>query len=702
MKTKNNKKREKCKMNRKISIITVFLWIFLIMTMIIIVNGNIKNTNALEDTTDSYNIEKSAFSEFYPNKNVYNFVKDGIAQTGKGEIYLDIQNPIAKDVVSTYYYGENYVGSPKGYYDVIVKENSNERIAIADVYSIDDKIVVEFEAGEESGLTTIIIEYKITDLDIKVGNPKETVTSNCISGELEYKVIVYSNEDFYSNIYSRPTYNLNLNVGEIERRGIYFLGYYNDYADEILGVDLEYDNNNIVEILNTEFFIDYEDIDSYGFTYKSTRIFFKGINPGKTQVIMNIRWLYDGEKYTTRAIYNITVTGEEKVDITFANDEDDSNSTISLDKTESLVIPGKMSNKDWSWVIGWSTTPNSKYVDYHVGEEYTFNENKTLYPVWENFQSVKKTIVANKIWDDNNNLAKKRPESVTLQVKADGEVVEEQEVSEESGWSYPFLVQKYEKNGEEVVYTVDEKESNDLYIKNVVGYTVTNKFVVPEDKIKIVGKKVWEDKDNIAGKREKSVILQLKVEDKVISEGEVSDKNNWSYEFEAKKYDDLGNEIKYYIDEKETSKFYEKELIDETTVKNIFRVPEDKVMIKVTKIWEDDEDEYKKRPKNVVLQVFDGENLVAEEVVSDTTNWSFEFNLPKYNKLGDEIKYRVDEKETAKYYEKTIDGNTIINKCIYDPIVDTSDINIWLYVGILVIAMVVIVIVIMFIKRKPK
>ncbi len=312
-----------------------------------------------------------------------------------------------------------------------------------------------------------------------------------------------------------------------------------------------------------------------------------------------------------------------------------------------------------------------------------------------------------KTWDDNGNTSGKRPESITLQVKNNGVVVAEQVVSSANEWKHTFELAKYNETGDEIEYTVDEKELDEeigkFYIKEIVGNVITNKFVVPEDRIKIVGKKVWNDNGNAGGKRDKSVILQLKVGENIISEAQVDENDNWSYEFEVSKYDELGNEIEYYIDERYSgNKFYKKVITDKNTITNEFVVPEEKVLVKAVKKWEDNNNEYGKRPESVVLQVYNKDKLVAEEKVSANNNWSYEFKLPKYDEYGDEIEYTVDEKGTYKYYEKRLEGNTVINKCIYEPIVDTNDINILMYVGIFIIAVVGLIIGVSFVRKNKR
>ena len=222
---------------------------------------------------------------------------------------------------------------------------------------------------------------------------------------------------------------------------------------------------------------------------------------------------------------------------------------------------------------------------------------------------------------------------------------------------------------------------------------VANKFVVPEDKITIVGTKEWNDNDNLAGKRPESVILQIKNGETVVAEAEVSEKTNWSYSFDLAKYDSLGNEINYTLSERIDSIFYEKEVIENTDmfnqkIINKFVVPNEQVLIKAVKKWEDNNDEYGKRPNSVVLQVLVGDEIVAEQKVTESDSWSYSFKLPKYDSLGNEIEYSVDEKEIDRHYEKHIEGNTVVNTCIYVPPVDTSDISLWVYVVILVVAIV--------------
>ncbi len=319
-----------------------------------------------------------------------------------------------------------------------------------------------------------------------------------------------------------------------------------------------------------------------------------------------------------------------------------------------------------------------------------------------------KTIEVTKIWEDNENEHGLRPKFVKILIYDGENKISEGYVREDTDWKYEFTgLPEFRTDGRKIEYRIDEevekrKEEywgggyweieenfenegdfelyNKYYVKEIVGNTITNKYVDPDERIKVIGKKVWEDEDNKALKRPNSVVLQIKNGEEIVSEGVVTEDSNWSFEFEAARYDESGSEIKYHIDEGETPKFYEKEIVDDFTVKNKFKVPDDKVKIEVIKLWEDFEDKYKKRPNKVTLQVLSEDKIVAEQVVDEKSNWRHEFELAKYDENGNEIEYRVDEKENIENYEKRISGYTVINKCIYEPVTDTSDINILLYI----------------------
>ncbi len=158
----------------------------------------------------------------------------------------------------------------------------------------------------------------------------------------------------------------------------------------------------------------------------------------------------------------------------------------------------------------------------------------------------------------------------------------------------------------------------------------------------------------------------------------------------------------------------EVDTIKEITLKYV-RDISNEIKIKVEKLWEDENNKYSKRPENVVLQIKNGEEVISEMYVSEKNNWSCEFVVPKYDKDGNEIKYTVDEKETSEFYEKVIDGYKVINRYIEEnnedsninneikkdeENIDTSDINILMYVVIFTLSILAIGIYLAILKKK--
>ena len=319
-----------------------------------------------------------------------------------------------------------------------------------------------------------------------------------------------------------------------------------------------------------------------------------------------------------------------------------------------------------------------------VGTVENTSENTKKVTITNTFQKPDDTteVTVTKVWDDNDDEAEKRPESINLQLKNGNTTVKEQEVNESNAvsgdtntWQYTFTdVEKYNNNGQEIVYTVDETEvnNNDLqfYTKKLEGTTVTNIFTQNTDKVEISVKKIWEDDEIQAQRRPESIIIVLKangVEEQryELSEesAETADENTWTYTFtELPKYDQYNNIINYTIEEKEKTqgdlKFYTSK-IDGTAITNTFTRPTETISIEVNKTWEDQENIYNKRPNSIRLEVKNGETVVNSVVVTKDNNWSATFTkLPKYDDKGQEIAYTVDEEEVLPndlfYYEKEI------------------------------------------------
>ena len=287
-------------------------------------------------------------------------------------------------------------------------------------------------------------------------------------------------------------------------------------------------------------------------------------------------------------------------------------------------------------------------------------------------EQAKIEVEATKVWNDDNNKAKVRPESVELVLVADGKETENKLIANaENKWTVKFEnLNKYTAEGKEIKYTV--KESKSEYYKEPTysedGLTVTNEIDYTTIKTSLSGTKTWDDANNQDGKRPLNItVILYKGEDtnktEVSRTSCIPDENGiWKYSFtEIQKFEN-GKEIKYSVDEVAVAG-YEKE-INGNNIKNT-HIPET-TKIEGTKTWNDANDQDGARPTsiNVVLSKKVGETttrVTVKEVKADKNGeWKYSFeNLPAYEN-GKKITYAISEEDVAGY-TSTMEGNNIIN-----------------------------------------
>ena len=107
------------------------------------------------------------------------------------------------------------------------------------------------------------------------------------------------------------------------------------------------------------------------------------------------------------------------------------------------------------------------YPDIHVlkpAEERLEKQVEAQAQVIQDYE-IDKTV--EKVWDDNNDVKGRRPESVTVQLTADGKTtyngkeLEKVVLSKENNWTYTFKdIPRYKDDGKEITYSVVETETN--------------------------------------------------------------------------------------------------------------------------------------------------------------------------------------------------------------------------------------------------
>ena len=311
----------------------------------------------------------------------------------------------------------------------------------------------------------------------------------------------------------------------------------------------------------------------------------------------------------------------------------------------------------------WSFTGLPKYAD---GKKitYTISEDAVegYTPAYDGlnvtntYTPEQTSVTVTKAWDDKNDQDGKRPESITVKLLADGQETKETlTLSSGNNWTGTFIgLDKYQ-DGQEIAYTIEEVDVNGY--STVVtgdastGFTITNSYT-PET-ISISGSKTWDDANDQDGKRPESITVSLLADGSKVSEKEVTASDNWTWTFEnLPKYKD-GKLINYTIQE-ETVPGYTPSYSG-YNVTNSYTPG--KVVIPVTKSWQDNNDQDGLRPQSVTVKLLaDGKDTGKTLILSEGNGWSGTFTGLDEYAAGEKIAYTVEE-VAVNGYDTAITGD---------------------------------------------
>ena len=304
-------------------------------------------------------------------------------------------------------------------------------------------------------------------------------------------------------------------------------------------------------------------------------------------------------------------------------------------------------------------------------EGYTATEGNATnnYTITNKHTPATTSITVKKAWDDDDNRDKIRPESVTVQLKANGETVEGKTLTlnETNGWSGKFDNLPVNKNGSAITYTVEETEVPKGYTavpgtaKN--DYTITNTY--NPGKVSVTVVKFWDDNNNQDNIRPKSITINLLADGVKVDSKVVTAEDGWTWTFENLDKNSQGKEIKYTITE-DTVAGYNTEVTGSASTGFVItntHTPE-KTVVSGSKTWDDADNQDNKRPESITINLLANGKKVASKVVTAKDGWKWSFtNLPKYEN-GRRIVYTITE-EAVEGYTAKVDGYDVTNS--YDP-----------------------------------
>ncbi len=367
----------------------------------------------------------------------------------------------------------------------------------------------------------------------------------------------------------------------------------------------------------------------YGYTITNTHV------PDKTEVEGSKTWLDDGEDDRPTSI---TIK-------LYANGTFKDSKTVTADE-------------GWKWSFtNLDKYANGSEITYTIEEEAVADYSSEIngYDVTNTHTPGETSITVQKVWNDNNDQDDKRPDSITVQLYADG-VANGDPVTlsgAENTWTHTWTGLPARANGKTIAYTVGEigtvTDYTTTYSDNT--YTITNTHT-PET-TSISGTKTWDDNNDQDGKRPASITIKLLADNDVVGSQDVTPDNNgiWSYRFtDLPVYKD-GSAIDYSIEEVITDPVAADAYTSKVSgydVENTHTPEETKITVQ--KVWEDENNQDGKRPDEVVVALLANGTATGTTVTLNKYNeWKHTFTgLPKY-KNGIKILYSVSEGTVTDY-----------------------------------------------------
>ena len=450
----------------------------------------------------------------------------------------------------------------------------------------------------------------------------------------------------------------------------------------------------------------------------------------------------------------VTVTKDWKVDGNVSMPTLPTDVTVELLANNASLNPAKtatIKNENGTWstetfsdLPKYSVDGNGKpvaikytVVEKDVPEDFTVSYEKIANSDYDwkvvNTYTIDKTqLTVKKVWEDNNNTKKLRPDSITVNLlyqygdkapeayKVDGKALTV-ELNEQNNWRATFEALPKTIDDQEVTYSAEEVLTDDSIAKGYVqGATTTNgtevTFTNKLEVVEVKALKVWNDDNDRDGVRPKKLFVTLSADPNVIPAGmvtevELSESNNWACawsdlpKYKAERVDGALVPVEYTvtedITEAENAGYTCTSSVDdyEFTFTNTRDV--DTFNINGTKTWDDKKNQDGKRPTSLTITLEveekttntdgtvttkwvaatdkDGKAIPAftfeaktdADKTAEKWNWNFT-NLP-VNKNGEELTYRVVE---------TIDGTTGYTQVSLNPETftgtdgDTTNVNI--------------------------
>ena len=344
---------------------------------------------------------------------------------------------------------------------------------------------------------------------------------------------------------------------------------------------------------------------------------------------------------------------------------------------------GKTATTDANWKVEFTQldkyTEAGKLIKYSVKENNVNEYYKDTYSTPEvegnhttikvtntlKYEMITRSVEATKVWDDGDNKAGVRPDSVEFELYADNATTNKTQtvskVEDSNEWKTTFEgVNKYTSAGKEIVYSVKETTTPAHYNKQENGLTVTNKIDYTSIPTKETATKSWDDADN-ANRPTKVVIGVYNGSETPVKTAEANAGNNWTATFEGlQKYTAEGKKIEYTFKEVTIPDGYVATVKDNVITNALPRIEVTKTVksingadattVNSSTVKENDIIEYQITVKNT------GSVTVNNITVTESLNVYLDANKPdeKTTSVGTISELKANESQTFTVYYKVV------------------------------------------------
>lgn len=396
-------------------------------------------------------------------------------------------------------------------------------------------------------------------------------------------------------------------------------------------------------------------------------------------------------QYTTSIVANgnvVTVTNTHIPEITLRNisviweDNDDQDGirpdavNIKLKGNDKLVDSSEL-DEDVKWKHSFTNLPvreNGNEISYTAEENEipgyttTIEKTDTGYVFTNTHIPETVTVTVDKVWEDGENQDGLRPDSIDVILTGSDGNTYNATISEKDNWTYIFAnLPKYFNDGTLVEYSLQEVETDGYagtVTKGTDGYTFTIKNDHTPAVVDIPVTKVWNDDEDRDGLRPNSIHVTLTGSDGSTYKKDLEKDSGYSTIFTSLPKYHNGELISYSLAETPVEGYETDIQAAESgygfTITNTHEVS--KKTIKVSKVWDDAENQDGIRPDSVTVTLTGSNNSKYTAKLNKENNWTYTFEGLFCKADGATIKYEVSEKDVAGYTPsiKETEGGYII------------------------------------------